>query len=123
MSTEIDSPIVPMDTMKTCTELCQTTDVKSDATDANLDAPDVTDVTDAKSVATDANSNTTNGKPEYNRGLECYVLDEYVIPPAPQQEKGEGGEQKEQKRGQNKHRPIFKQNNKAWFPEYFLLLL
>jgi hypothetical protein len=99
MSAEVDSSIVPMDTKKICTELCQTTDAKSDATDA-------------KSDATDAKSNTTNGKIETtgNRGLECYVLDEYVIP---QQEKGEGSEQKEQKRGQNKHRPIFKQNNKA----------
>jgi hypothetical protein len=106
MSAEVDSSIVPMDTKKICTELCQTTDAKSDATDAKSDA------TDAKSDATDAKSNTTNGKIETtgNRGLECYVLDEYVIP---QQEKGEGSEQKEQKRGQNKHRPIFKQNNKA----------
>jgi hypothetical protein len=69
---------------------------------------------------------------EKNRGgLECYVLDEYVVPQdradtmeaghrsGGQSEAGhKSGKQAEagdKKRGQNKHRPIFKENPKVGF--------
>lgn len=54
-----------------------------------------------------------------NSGVECYVKDEYMLPPPPPPSVGAGdsnsssGESKGKKRGQNKHRPIFKQDNKA----------
>ena len=67
----------------------------------------------------------TETKNENSRGLECYVLDEYVLvtpevkstTAEPEtggevRAKGQGhADSKDKKqRGQNKHRPIFKQN-------------
>jgi hypothetical protein len=117
----------------TTTEACElnkeTAVVVSQNGDASTVPPPETTTNGGKA----AGQEETNPKAENSSwGLECHVLDEFVVTKVmddrqgsrieKEEEKGEGGKEgkgkdqwggKNKKRGQNKNRPIFQQNPKV----------